>query len=169
MSTGDAATRIPATIRRAVPGDAPALTVIAHAAKRHWGYDERWIAAWKKALTVDSSFIERAEVFVAVRSGDTGAERVLGFHALVVSGGRASLEHLWVSPEHMGQGIGRLLVDHAGMLSLALGAESMLIESDPNAEAFYARLGARRVGDVPADVPGVARSLPLMELQLAPR
>ena len=169
MSTGHATARVPTTIRRAVAGDAPALTVIAHAAKRHWGYDERWIAAWKGALTVDSVFLDRAEVFVAVRRAETGAERLLGFHAFVVSDGRASLEHLWISPEHMGQGIGRLLVDHARQHALELGAASMMIESDPNSEAFYARLGARRVGDVPADVLGVSRSLPLMQMELAPR
>src|SRR2546425_9351805 len=34
-------------IRRAMPGEANALTKIAHAAKRHWGYPANWIAHWK--------------------------------------------------------------------------------------------------------------------------
>ena len=38
---------------------------------------------------------------------------------------------------------------------------------DPNAEAFYRHMGARRVGEVRADVEGTARTLPLLRLELA--
>jgi hypothetical protein len=37
-------------IVRAKPEDAAALTQIAHAAKRHWDYPERWIEAWRDIL-----------------------------------------------------------------------------------------------------------------------
>ena len=36
-------------IRQAVPDDAPRLTEIAFAAKRHWGYDESLIELWSEA------------------------------------------------------------------------------------------------------------------------
>jgi len=38
------------TIRPAAVEDAGALTVIAQAAKRHWGYPEPWLAAWATVL-----------------------------------------------------------------------------------------------------------------------
>ena len=38
-------------VRRAMPDEAEALTEIAHAAKRHWGYPENWIERWKANLT----------------------------------------------------------------------------------------------------------------------
>lgn len=38
----------------------------------------------------------------------------------------------------------------------------MRIESDPHAENFYLRMGAVRVGETPADMEGVKRSLPLL-------
>jgi len=38
------------SIRPAALADAGALTVIAQAAKRHWGYPEPWLAAWAAAL-----------------------------------------------------------------------------------------------------------------------
>ena len=41
-------------IRRAVSGDAAGLTAVAHAAKRHWGYPESWIALWERELTVSA-------------------------------------------------------------------------------------------------------------------
>jgi hypothetical protein len=37
-------------IVRAKPEDAETLTEIAHAAKRHWDYPERWIEAWRDIL-----------------------------------------------------------------------------------------------------------------------
>ena len=46
-------------IRRASPGDAEVLTRIAFAAKRYWGYPERWIEHWSESLTVTPEFVER--------------------------------------------------------------------------------------------------------------
>ncbi|NIQ29145.1 MAG: GNAT family N-acetyltransferase, partial [Acidobacteria bacterium] len=43
----------------------------------------------------------------------------------------------------------------------SLGYERLLVQSDPNAEGFYLRLGAERIGEVPSRVqPG--RLLPLL-------
>lgn len=39
-------------LRPATPADAAVLTEIAHAAKRHWGYPERWVQLWRAALTI---------------------------------------------------------------------------------------------------------------------
>ncbi len=70
-----------------------------------------------------------------------------GFYALVERGSKVELEHLWVLPEHIGTGIGRALFDHAVRKAAALGATILSIEADPNAEGFYRRMGARRVGE----------------------
>ena len=44
-------------IIRAKPEDADTLTKISFAAKRHWGYPERWIEAWSDILTMRPEFI----------------------------------------------------------------------------------------------------------------
>ena len=44
-------------IRRADPDEAPVLTELAHAAKRHWGYPESWIENWQADLTITKEFI----------------------------------------------------------------------------------------------------------------
>ena len=78
---------------------------------------------------------------------------------------RWTLDHLWVHPAHMGQGLGRQLVVHALAHARGAGAVGFDIEADPNAESFYRRLGGRRVGEVAAPVPGAAeRRLPLLVL-----
>jgi len=42
---------------------------------------------------------------------------------------------------------------------------SAIVVTDPHAEPFYLRLGARRVGEIAAPMPGAPeRKLPLLEL-----
>jgi GNAT superfamily N-acetyltransferase len=146
-----------AEIRRATPGDAAALTRIAFAAKGHWGYPERWISRWSETLTITPEFIRRNEVYAAHDEG-----KPVGFYAIVGRGREIELEHLWMSPEHMGAGLGRALFDHAARRAASLGAEVLSIEADPNAEGFYRRMGARRVGENVYGIEGQQRVLPLL-------
>ncbi len=148
------------SIRRAIATDAGVLSAIAQAAKRHWGYPEQWLQIWRPGLTFDAAQIAALEVFVSEAGSD-----VAGFYALVPGAPRWTLDHLWVRPERMGQGHGRLLVEHALARARASGATGLDIEADPNAESFYQHLGGRRVGEVAAPVPGAAeRRLPLLVL-----
>jgi predicted N-acetyltransferase YhbS len=73
---------------------------------------------------------------------------------------------VWVSPEHIGAGIGRALFDHAVRRAAALGAATLIIEADPNAEGFYRRMGARRVGENVYEIEGHRRELPLLILDV---
>jgi hypothetical protein len=44
-------------IIRCKPDDAATLTAIAFAAKRYWGYHERWIESWSDLLTIKREYI----------------------------------------------------------------------------------------------------------------
>ena len=71
-------------------------------------------------------------------------------------------EHMWVAPEHPGVGIGAALFEHAVETARAEGAPELRIASDPNAEGFYKRMGAHRVGTSTKDVAGPNRELPIL-------
>jgi GNAT superfamily N-acetyltransferase len=147
-------------IRRAVPDDAEHLTAIALAAKRHWGYSAEWLTGWAPALTFDAAQVERLDAFVIEEGGV-----IAGFYATLPGAPRWTLDHLWVRPAHMGRGLGRRLIAHALARARAAGADGLDIEADPHAEPFYARLGARRVGEIAAPAPGAPdRRLPLLAL-----
>ena len=143
-------------IRRAVADDAGALTAVAHAAKRHWRYPEEWIALWRRDLTFTPEFVERYPVYCVVE-----ADAVVGVSALVFAAADCELEHFWVVPARMGTGLGRALFEHATERCRAIGARRLWINADPNAEGFYQRMGARRVGEVPSTPAG--RMLPRLE------
>lgn len=144
-------------LTRARPEDSDTLTTVAFAAKRHWGYPERWLEHWREALTVSPEFIARHETYVAMRE-----ERAVGFCALRPKGQRMELVHLWVLPDAMGRGGGRALFLHALERARALGYSELEIESDPNAEGFYLRLGARRVGIKVTELEDRRRELPIL-------
>ncbi len=150
-------------ILRARASHAARLTEIAHAAKSYWGYPAHWIALWRNQLTMTPTFVEANEVWVAEVDGV-----VLGFLALTGAPPQMTLDHMWVMPVAIGQGIGAAMYRHALARAAALGARSIEIEADPNAEAFYARMGAQTVGEVAYMIDGLRRALPLMEAQVTP-
>ena len=132
------------------------LTEIAHAAKRHWGYPERWMQLWRDVLTITPDYIAGNEVYVA-RLGD----QIVGFYALLGSGAKLTLDHLWLAPAQIGTGIGRTLFKHAMATAKQLGATEIEIEAEPNAVGFYERMGAKLVHMHRTSVNGQARELPV--------
>ena len=80
--------------------------------------------------------------------------RIVGFYSLVPSAAAWELDNLWVAPEQMNHGVGRALVAHAVRTAAAGGADSIIIDADPNAEPFYVTCGAKRIGEVAAPIAG---------------
>ena len=148
-------------IRRAKPDDARTLSDIALAGKRHWGYSERWIESWREILTLQPEFISKHETHAAVVDGCT-----VGFYSLCRQEDKLRLEHLWVLPDFMRQGVGRSLFAHALKRVRELRFHSLEIESDPNAEGFYRRMGARRVGTTVSELDGTLRQLPVLVYEI---
>lgn len=148
-------------IRRAEPHEAETLTQIAYAAKRHWGYPEEWIQRWQEDLTITPEFISDNEVFVALID-----DQIAGCCALLLNGSLAEIEHMWIKPEQMRRGLGRALFTHAKLRAEESGARTIELSADPNAEDFYARMGARRVGEVLAAMDDHPRVLPRMRITL---
>lgn len=148
-------------IQRATPDQAETLTQIAFAAKRHWGYPERWIQIWSPILSITPEFIEQIETYVAYLG-----EEPAGFCAISIEKEKASVEHLWVSPNYMGKGIGAELFRQMLSRCKELGARILEIESDPHAQGFYERMGAKKIGEVVGEVDGQPRILPLLEINL---
>jgi GNAT superfamily N-acetyltransferase len=148
-------------IRQAKPKDCGELTRIAHAAKRFWGYPETLIRLWKPDLTITPEFVVHHPVYCAVRKSS-----VVGFYALSGEHAARELEHMWVEPGHIGAGVGRFMFVHLVRHLRRAGVTRLAIAADPNAEGFYRKLGARRVGRVPSRPAG--RRLPLLVVRLRP-
>lgn len=146
-------------IRRAIAEESTALTQIAHDAKRHWGYPEHWIKHWQDDLTISLEYLVSNPVFVAETDN-----QILGFYALMIRQNKAELDHLWVAPQHIGSGVGKALFLHAMQSAAHRNVSEIEIEADPNAEGFYRKMGAHRIGETVSEIDGRARSLPRLTI-----
>ncbi len=132
-------------LRPAVERDAPELSALALRSKAHWGYDEAFIAACRDELSVKPAAINDPHQCWRVA---TDGNRVLGYYGMSpIDDQEAELEALFVTPEAIGTGVGRRLVDDALETASSLGFAKIVIQGDPNAEGFYLAMGATRTGD----------------------
>jgi ribosomal protein S18 acetylase RimI-like enzyme len=149
------------SIRRARREEAATLSQIALAAKRHWGYAERWIEHWKPQLTFSPEYFEEHESWVAETD-----QAPIAFYTLLEKDGNAWLDNLWVSPEFIGQGIGKKLFRHALEVAKQGGYKRLQLEADPNATGFYKKMGMKKIGERLSEVESQPRILPIMEIVL---
>ncbi|SEO84987.1 GNAT family N-acetyltransferase [Actinacidiphila rubida] len=155
-------------VRPARPDEAAALTALVLRSKAHWGYDEAFMAACRDELTLTAGEIAGRRTAVAEvpdPDGVFGAFRVVGVVTVEGEPPRGAIGMMFVDPDAMGRGVGRLLYAHALRVAGDRGFSGLSIDADPNAEGFYRAMGAVTVGRTPSgSVPG--RTLPLMEVRV---
>jgi GrpB-like predicted nucleotidyltransferase (UPF0157 family)/GNAT superfamily N-acetyltransferase len=147
-------------IRAAEPAESAQLSYLALRSKAHWGYDADFLGACRAELTVEPTDVERIRVTVAEES-----EEIVGFYALGGAAPEAELSFLFVEPDKIGCGVGRMLWQHCLATATRVGLSRIRIESDPGAEGFYVAMGATRVGEVPSQSIS-DRSLPLFSFDM---
>jgi GNAT superfamily N-acetyltransferase len=157
----DAAAAPSVRVRAAVPAEADALSELALRSKAHWGYSAEFMRRCRPLLRVSRAYIERNITLVAA----DGA-RICGFCSLREADGDLELDMLFVEPERIGEGIGAQLLARALSAAAAVGHDRLLVESDPQAEPFYVRFGAQRIGQRASAVE-IGRQLPLLVFDLA--
>ncbi len=149
-------------LRPAAPDEAAALSELAVRSKGHWGYDDAFLSACREELRVDPSDCDGTHVVVADTRGS-----LVGFAQYGGSPPEGDLSKLFLEPYAIGTGVGGSLMAWLRDAALADGFSSLMVDSDPNAEAFYLRFGARRVALTPSgSIPG--RVLPLLRWELGP-
>lgn len=131
-----------------------ALTELCLRSKAHWGYDEDFMRACRAELSLTHEDI--AETALVVADDNRG---VIGVGQVSNDGTTAYLDKLFIEPYRMGEGCGVLLYEWSLQAARSLGARELVIEADPDAAAFYERMGAMRAGEAPSgSIPG--RMLP---------
>lgn len=148
------------SIRRADPSESETISDLALRSKAHWGYPPDFIEACRTELTLSEEFVSGHPVFVLELEG-----RIVGFYALSGAPPEGELRDVFLDPSVIGRGFGRTLWNHAMAKAEELGFESLTIDADPNAEPFYAAMGAVRIGEMPSgSIEG--RMLPLLRVDV---
>ena len=127
------------TIRPAVSGDMHALGELALRSKAYWGYSKEFLEACREELTYSPANLESPRWhFCVVETSD----RIAGFYCLEQNANSTvELEALFVEPDCMGTGIGRILIESAKDAAVRLGATALIVQADPNARGFYVSAG----------------------------
>ncbi len=133
------------TLRPPRPNELAAVTALCLRSKGHWGYDAAFLAACNDELTLTDADIEGDPVVVAI-----DARGMAGVAQVSIDGTGCYLEKLFVEPERMGEGIGARLFRWSVETARRLGARELIVEADPDAAAFYRRMGCVDAGKAPS-------------------
>jgi GNAT superfamily N-acetyltransferase len=150
-------------IRPARVDEAHLLSELALRSKAYWGYSPEFIEQCRAELSYSEEQLHAEHMrFFVIES----AQRVAGFYALKrLNATEIELEAMFVEPASIGQGFGRLLIDHAKSVASAMGAKRLVIQSDPYAEHFYVAAGGVVIGTrESASIPG--RFLPTLAIEM---
>ncbi len=156
-------TSVQRLIRPATAADSALLTDITFRAKAYWEYNQSLMEQWHDIMRIPPELIVNNPIYLLEDSG-----RVCGYYSLEhPDGDQIMLENLFIDPDFIGSGVGRALLQHALALAASLGYQTVCLESDPHAEGFYLRMGAVRIGERPAPIPGQPeRVCPQMRIEL---
>ncbi len=140
--------------------DHVALSHLTKASKAFWSYSAELMEQWNDELTITRDYIRDNEVYILVNH-----KQIVGYYAyLKLSKVTVKLDNLFVLPEYIGQGMGKILMIDFLKKGKREGFSKVEVYADPNAEGFYARFGFVVIGKKQTIIAG--RYLPVMEKQL---
>jgi predicted N-acetyltransferase YhbS len=132
-------------IRWSTRADLPALTdVFVRASMSNEG-DRDALLAHPEALVLEGDGIAEGLTRVATSSDD-----IVGFATTVLVDGVFDLQDLFVDPDWMRHGIGRLLVQDSAAIAAARGLDVIAVTANPHAYSFYDALGFVADGEIQA-------------------
>ncbi|EOO24377.1 acetyltransferase [Bacillus cereus VD133] len=131
-------------VREALPEETNELSRLALSAKATWGYSEEFILACKESLTITEEYIRNNYVYILEH-----LNAKIGFFAFE----RTEIDNLdwvYIHPNYKGKGYGRILWKSIVIKAAELGIMNFMIVSEPKAEGFYIKMGAKRTGETPS-------------------
>lgn len=150
-------------IKKSLPKDSKRLTELTIRSKSFWDYSPNQIEKWKDDLTVSEDYITEKEVYQLTDAG----EDVIGYYSYFkMDENSIKLENLFVEPKYIGCGYGKMLMNNFLERIRATNAQKVILDSDPNAENFYKKIGFELIGKLATSIEG--RFLPIMELKIKP-
>ncbi|MFB7157361.1 GNAT family N-acetyltransferase [Lysinibacillus sp. NPDC056232] len=145
-------------IRSAKVQDCHLLSHLAYKSKAYWGYTEDFLQQCIGDLTVTKEYIEKNQVFVMESDN-----KIVAFYSFTIN--EMKLDALFIAPDYIGKGFGRIIWDHLLNKAKELGISEFTLESEPNAEGFYLKMGAKKTGTTPS-IMFPDRHLPLMKVKV---
>lgn len=122
-------------IKKAELRDIETLNKISVESKMYWNYPQEWIDNWMSDLTLTEKHFKDQYIYKLVREGS-----IIGFCSIVENESDYEIVHLWLIPEYIGKGYGKILLNETIKRVVNID-KAIIVESDPNSEAFYSSQG----------------------------
>ncbi|MEM9501033.1 MAG: GNAT family N-acetyltransferase [Pseudomonadota bacterium] len=128
----------------------PAASALCMRSKAYWGYDAAFMNACRDELTLTERDLIESDVILAVHK-----RAIAGVAQVSFEGGEAELDKLFIEPDLIGHGIGRILIDWANQQAKENEASYLSVTADPDALPFYKKMRFEQVGEEPSgSIPG---------------
>jgi GNAT superfamily N-acetyltransferase len=159
VQTPTSITLVPAT-----PDQAADLCALTYRAKASHGYDEAFMQLLRTDIQISDEQIAHDQIMLAISDN-----QILGFAHLMAHHRPDTLllENLYVEPSAQGRGIGRRLFVWARITAAEQGYAWLEWESDPNAAAFYLRMGGEKIGETESPI-RAGRMIPRFRIATTP-
>jgi len=145
------------TIEKAKSTDARVLTDLTFRSKAYWKYSPEQMEAWRDELRITPEYLEESKAFKLLADG-----QLVGYYAYRPFGEEiVKLDNLFVEPGFIGRGFGNFLLNDFMMRVQEDGFGKVVLDADPNSEAFYLSYGFKTVGKLETTIKG--RFMPVME------
>jgi GNAT superfamily N-acetyltransferase len=117
-------------LEKANSTDNEVLTAITKKSKAYWGYSDEQIQNWSKLVTVTPTYIETKSVYKLVVDAV-----IVGYYSFFYEDDATiKLDNLFILPEYIGKGLGRILMDDFLILVKRTNVNKRILDSEPNAE-----------------------------------
>ena len=147
-------------IIKANPDDDKILTEITKKSKAHWGYSDEQMEKWSQDLMISKDYIKKSEVYKLSLN-----DKIIAYYSYFnVNENTVKLDNLFVVPEEMGIGYGKMLMNDCINKTKKEKTAKIILEADPNAEKFYEGFGFLKISQIETSIKN--RFLPVMELKL---
>ncbi|WP_069997857.1 GNAT family N-acetyltransferase [Cellulosilyticum sp. I15G10I2] len=131
------------SIVRAEPKDALILTKIAIRSEAYWGYNFQFMKKFKSVYKISEDYIEKNSTYIIIDK-----DIIVGFYGLLINEREISLEYLFIEPQYIGKGYGKMLWNHMISECKVLNIKEFALVTSQQAKEFYIKLGAKTCGEV---------------------
>lgn len=136
------------------------LSEITFQGKAFWGYEKEQLEKWRNDLTITEEYIENNETFKLMIE-----DKIIGYYSVLkLENKTIKLDNLFLLPEFIGKGYGKLLMNHCINRAKEMNMKKIVLDSEPNAELFYQSFGFKVYDKLKTSIEN--RFLPQMELNI---
>jgi N-acetylglutamate synthase-like GNAT family acetyltransferase len=122
-------------VLKAQLGDMETLNKISVESKMHWNYPVEWLEQWIDDLRLTENDFLTQEIYKIEKNG-----LIIGFCSIQEKEQNYEITHLWIRPDYIGRGYGKILLNQT-ITNVVKKEKEIIVEADPNAEQFYKSQG----------------------------